>query len=346
MVSNYKACLVGCGRMGGTIDDELRGHPYYVLPHTHAGACRVVEGIDLVGAADVVEEKVAALCERYNVPRGYTDYREMIEAEQPEILCIATRPVNHAEIIVFAAEHGVKAMYCEKPLCCSMAEADAILAACQRHGVKFNYGTNRRFIPFYWTMRELIDQGAIGDLQSVTALTSGVAQWSLTHAADMLLYLARDAEIEFVQGHIGCDEADFEDNRLDADPPIHMGYVQFRTGVRGYVVTGLGYEFEVSGTTGRLRNRNDTGELSLRQQHGDYKLLAEMPVPHFPHESGTVNALRDLVQALATDGPTRGPVELAVRSQEMIIGFVESHRQGGARVPLPLANRELYVGTW
>jgi predicted dehydrogenase len=332
--------------MGGTIDDEMRGHPYYVLPHTHAGACRAVEQIHLVAAADVVEEKVKVLCERYEVPRGYTDYREMIETERPDLLCIATRPVNHQEIIVFAAERGVRAMYCEKPLCCSMAEADALRAACEEHGVKFNYGTNRRFMPLFWKMREIIDGGGIGNLQSVTALNSSVAQWGLTHAADMLLYLAQDAEIEFVQGHIACDEADFEDNRLDTDPPIHLGYVQFRSGVRGYVVTGMGYEFEVSGSAGRLRTLNDTGALSYRHVHGERNLLAELPAPHYAHESGTINALRDLVRALDTDGDTLGNVTLACRSQEMIIGFVESHRQGGARVALPLENRELYVGTW
>ena len=346
MENHYKACLAGCGRMGGTIDDEMRGHPYHVLPHTHAGACCVVDRIDLVAAADVVEEKMRTLCERYQVPRGYTDYREMLDKEQPDILCIATRPVNHTEIVVFAAEHGVKAMYCEKPLCCSMAEADAMLDVCEKHGVKFNYGTNRRFVPLFWRMRELIDNGSLGDLQSVTAHSSSVAQWGLTHAADMLLYLAQDSEIEFVQGHITCDETDFDDNRLDTDPPINMGYVQFKNGVRGYVLTGSGYEFEVSGSEGRLRTINDTGALSWRKFMGEHKLLTEMPAVVYERESGTINAMRDIVKALDTDGDTLGNLTLACRSQEMIIGFVESHRQNGARVKMPLENRELYVGTW
>jgi len=332
--------------MGGTIDDEMIGHPYHVLPHTHAGACNVVEKIDLVAACDVVEDKMRTLCERYEVPIGYTDYREMIDKEKPDILCIATRPANHAEIVDFAAEHGVKAMYCEKPLCCSMVEADAMLEACEKNGVKFNYGTNRRFVPLFWKMREMIDAGDIGALQSVIALSSSIAQWGLTHAADMLLYLAQDSEIEFVQGHITCDEADFDDNRLETDPPVNMGYVQFKNGVRGYVVTGTGYEFEVSGTGGKLRTINGTGALQWRQIQGEHKLMSEMPAPPYDRESGTVNAMRDIVKVLDTDGETLGNITLACRSQEMIIGFVASHQQGGARVKLPLENRELYVGTW
>jgi len=94
-----------------------------------------------------------------------------------------------------------------------------------------------------------------------------------------------------------------------------------------------------------LRTLNDTGELRHRRVCGDHRLLADVPPPHVPHEGGTINALRDLVQALDNDGDTLGNLRLACRSQEMIIGFCESHRLGGARVRLPLENRQLYVNT-
>ncbi|NOZ23881.1 MAG: Gfo/Idh/MocA family oxidoreductase [Planctomycetes bacterium] len=345
MATTYKACLVGCGRMGGTIDDEMQDKLYFhhVLPHTHAGACKAVDRIDLTGASDVVEEKVNTLCERYDVPNGYLDYEEMIQKEKPQILCVATRPDNHRDIIVFAAEHGVRAIYCDKPLCCSMAEADAILDACTRHGVKFNYGVNRRYMPIYRKMRELVEQEAIGQLQSVTLLAKGMAQWSLTHASDMLMQMAGEPEVEFVQGHCACKDEDFDGNRVQ-DPGIHMGYVRFVTGVTGHILPGTGWEFEACGTGGRLRTYNDMGELVYRKATED-GMLCEMPQPPFNRESGTVAAMQDLVHALDTDGETMGPLHLACRSQEIIIGMVESHRLGGIRVPLPLENRQLYVGT-
>ena len=121
----------------------------------------------LIAVSDVLSEKVKAIQERYNVPEGYTDYREMILKEKPDIVSIATRPATHAEITVFAAENGVKGIYCEKPLCCSMEEADAMLEACEKHGVKFNYGTQRRYMPIFQKMRELIDQGELGEIQAV-----------------------------------------------------------------------------------------------------------------------------------------------------------------------------------
>src|SRR5690242_8357297 len=118
-VTTYKACLVGCGRMGTTIDDEVRDRAASSrwLPYSHAAALLTIERLALTAVADVAVEKVEAARQRYRVPRGYADYCEMILREQPDLVCIATRPGPHAEITRFAAEHGARAIYCEKPLC-------------------------------------------------------------------------------------------------------------------------------------------------------------------------------------------------------------------------------------
>jgi hypothetical protein len=115
--TTYRACLIGCGRMGATIDDEVRDRPDSLrwLPYSHAAACTAIDRVDLVAVADVVPEKVEEIKRRYAVPRGYTDYRELIRSERPDILCIATRPGPHEEQVIFAAENGVRAIYCEKP---------------------------------------------------------------------------------------------------------------------------------------------------------------------------------------------------------------------------------------
>ena len=161
MSIQYRACLIGCGRMGATIDDEVNDN----LPFSHAAGYAAVENVDLVAVSDSITEKVETIQKRYNVPEGYTNYHEMIEREQPDIVSVATRPGSHAEITIFAAKNGVKGIYCEKSLCCSMAEADAMVEACTNHNIKFNYGTNRRYQAIYWKMRELIEAGEIGDLQ-------------------------------------------------------------------------------------------------------------------------------------------------------------------------------------
>ena len=347
MATTYRTALIGCGRMGATIDDEVRDHPYSSLwiPYSHAAAAMACDRTDLVTVSDVDGEKAEAIRQRYNVPTCYTDYREMIRKEAPDIVCIATRPATHAEMVVFAAEHGVRGIYCEKPLCCSMAEADAMVAAVEKHGVKFNYGTQRRYMPLYRTMRRLIDEGELGRVQCVIVqLGISAALWGLTHGADMMLYLAGDPEIEFVQGTIVCNDEDWEGDRLNVDPGIASGYVRFANGVHGYTTAGGGAEFEVCGTEGRLRTFDNGITCLFRRITEAKRVMEDRPFPEFARESGTVNGIGDIAEALDTGRETEGPIHLARRSQEMLMGMIESHRLEGRRVPLPMENRALYVG--
>jgi predicted dehydrogenase len=269
----------------------------------------------------------------------------MIERERLDIVSVATRPATHREIVVYAAEHGVKGIYCEKPLCCSMAEADAIVAACEQHGVKFNYGAQRRYMPLYHRLRELIAGGEIGEVRGITAHTApSSAQWGLTHTSDMLLLLAGDPTIELVQSTVDLGGVEFSGSHLATDPRVTSAYVRFSNGIPGYVVTGAGAEFEVIGTKGAMRTLNNGAQVQLRRADDRHRVLEEAPFPDTPRISGTVKGIEDIVEALDTGRETQGHIRLAHRSQEMILGFVESHRQDGRRIPLPLANRELYVG--
>ncbi len=118
MSKHYRACLIGCGRMGATIDDEVKDG----LPFSHTAGYTAVENVNLVAISDIIPEKVKTIQKRYNVPNGYTDYRELIRAEQPDIVSIATRPATHAEITIFAAQNGVKGIFSYRFYSCRKAE--------------------------------------------------------------------------------------------------------------------------------------------------------------------------------------------------------------------------------
>ena len=347
MGKTYRVCLIGCGRMGATIDDEVKDRPYRhrLLPYSHAAGYMAVENTELVAVSDVLKEKVEAIQKRYNVPHGYTDYREMIEKEKPDIVSIATRPGTHTDMTIFAAENGVKGIYCEKPLCCSMKEADLMVEACEKYKVKFNYGTQRRYASLYHKLRELIESGEIGNIQCVIGeCGQGAAQWTHTHTADMLVYLASDAEVDFVQGTVTAKDEDWRGDKLYTDPGISSGYVRFKNGVHGYMVAGGAYEFEILGDKGRLRTLNNGLRGQLWKPQGDWKMQEEVPFPDVEIDSGTVKCIEDMVEAIETGRETQGNIYLARRSQEIILGIVQSHRQGGMRIPLPMENRGLYVG--
>ena len=84
-------------------------------------------GIDLVAAADDDPAKLEDFKQRWDVSALYTDYREMIEKEQIDVVCLTTRPEPRAEITVGLAELGVKAIFATKPMCRTLAEADTMI---------------------------------------------------------------------------------------------------------------------------------------------------------------------------------------------------------------------------
>ena len=342
----YRVCIVGCGRMGGTIDEEVRETPHGALPYSHAAGYTAFERTELVAAADVVEEKAQYVCDKWRIPKYYLDYREMIAQEKPEIVSIATRPGNHADITHFAAEHGVKGIYCDKPLCASMEEADAMVAVCEKYNVKFNLGTQRRFTPGYIKMREILESGQLGERRAIIAYTGGSALWGYTHAADMLLFLASDSPIEYVQGNVAVEDADFEDNRTEGDPGIVMGFIRFQNGINAISILGTAYEFEVNCSDGTARSLNNGLGFQLRKRQGQFDEILDAQFPPFERKSGTVGCIEDIVDAIDTDTETQGNIQLAHRSTEMVFAIVDSQRQQGRRVPIPMENRGLYLGRW
>ena len=198
----YRAAVVGCSRMGAFIDNEFVGLPGRYAPHSHAAGYAAHDRTDLVAGVDMRPDVLAQFGQRYGVAEShlYTDYREMLAKEQPDILSVATQPEQRAEIAIYAAEHGVKALYCEKALCASLQEADAIVAAVERHGVVFNMGTNRRWHPGYAKMRDLIASGDLGKLELLLIYNNSALFNSSSHNFDLMQFLNGDEPVIWAQG--------------------------------------------------------------------------------------------------------------------------------------------------
>ena len=348
MTTCYRAAVVGCGRMGTTIDDQMAGRPDRDLwvPMSHAAAFNAVARTNLVAVCSRGAERAEAARTRHGVPTAYTDYRQLIDRERPDIVSVATRPASHHDIVIYAAERGVRAIYCEKPLSVSMQEADEMLAVCTEHGVKFNYGTQFAFMHVYRALAELVANGSIGALKGVIAYTAlSPAMWVLTHTSHMLMMLAGEANPQYVQGSASFDPANYADGVLDQDPQIVQGYVRFEGDVHGYIVTGpsTSTEFEVTGTNGVIRTMDNGMRMGWRRPGPVRPLTEAVPFPEVRRESGTVLLVQDLVHALDTGAETGSPLPVACLSQEIVLGLIESHRRDGARVHLPLESRSLTV---
>jgi predicted dehydrogenase len=74
----------------------------------------------LVAVADIVPAHIDAFNDRFDTI-GYTDYRAMLASEQPDIVSICTYVGLHYDMLVAAANAGVKAVFCEKPFVATLA---------------------------------------------------------------------------------------------------------------------------------------------------------------------------------------------------------------------------------
>ena len=148
------------------------GTPKYraaVIGHTGRGdyghgldkVWREIPEVEIVAVADADEQGLAAAVKRLGAPRASRDYRQMLDEVKPDLVSICPRWLDqHRDMVVAAAERGVRGIYLEKPLCRTLAEADEMIAACERHQVKLAIAHQTRYSPKLPVMRELIESGS------------------------------------------------------------------------------------------------------------------------------------------------------------------------------------------
>lgn len=343
-MKTYRVALIGCSRMGGFIDDEVADRFPWMLPYSHAAGYMAVGRTELVACADVRPEAVTRFGERYNIPASgqYTDYRQLIKEQRPDIVSIATQPEQRAEIAVFACENGVKALYCEKALCASLAEADQIVEAVERNGVVLNMGTNRRWDVGYDALKERIDSGELGTLKSFIIYNNGTLFNTGSHTLDLAMRIAGDAAPLWVQANLpGLDES-LPDDIVPIDPQAE-GIIKLDNGVTVYMLLSPRQgEYEAiceRGTISALAN--GTGWQMRRSEQPKGGPFEVQPYPAIERVSSTKRLIEDIVHSLDTGEPPRGGAHVARTNMQMIIGSIESHRRGGARVELPLTGNSL-----
>ena len=350
----FRVGVIGCGRMANTIEDEQierrKQRPYrggLALPYSHAAGYAAIDDTDIVAACDIHEGRLANFVKRWNVPAAYTDYREMIEKENLDIVSVTTRPEQHAEEMVFAAEHGVKGVYAEKPLCMSLVETDAIRDAFERNGVHLEYGPIYRHWAAYEQARTIAESGELGEVQSVLGFEGKALEG---HFIDLLLYMLGDPELVSIQGiisQLNPAEGDTSGMKFVQDTSILTALIKFDNGTTAHVAgTGVGREIELVCTNGVIRVVNDGEAVQMRRRDAVSDAWDTVPVEHIPPRSGTVHLIRDLLHSIKTGEPGKSNLRVTLLSQDIGFGIYESHLRGGVPVSPPIPNRERWVFSW
>jgi len=127
----------------------------------HAEALKRVPTAELFAVCSPTEGHAADFAKRHGVRHAFRDYHKMIEAPELDLVVLGCPNDLHCEYTELAAAAG-KHVVCEKPLALNLDEADRMIAACKKAGVKLMYAEELCFTPKYVRLKRLLDEGALG----------------------------------------------------------------------------------------------------------------------------------------------------------------------------------------
>lgn len=142
---------------------------YGFMGHEHMSMLRRLDGYEVVGVYDIDPAQLT------DVPDGvriYSSDDELIGDMNVDVVLIAVNNKSHCELVIKAAEAG-KDIICEKPVALTVDELDRMVAAADRHGVRFTVHQQRRFDPDYRTIKAVYDSGRLGKIYSVKSSLYG-----------------------------------------------------------------------------------------------------------------------------------------------------------------------------
>ena len=132
----------------------------------HYDSLRTVPGAEVLAVASRTEANAQAFAEQRGMAHWFDDYRKMLEMPEIEVVVLGCPNDLHCQMTIDAASAG-KHIICEKPLCLNLSEADQMIAACEQAGVKLMYAEVLCFAPKYVRLKQLVEQGALGEVNLV-----------------------------------------------------------------------------------------------------------------------------------------------------------------------------------
>ncbi len=345
--------LVGLSRIGAG-RAEVGGPAALgtLVPDSHASAYDFVDATRVVAVCDIVPALIdgfqAAWADVLPNVSGYRDYRDMLDRERLDLVSVVTGDHLHAQIVVDAAQAGVKGIICEKPLATSISDADRMIAAVDRAGIPLMVDHTRRWFPLWVQVAKEIESGAIGDVVRIVAQAGGPrAMWfrNGTHLTDLVVWYAGGA----MQAIYALIEEQFRDygpryagdgGRDPGTDPAVSALVEFDSGVRGFINMDkrIPAEFgiQVWGTEGRIVVESDEARVVTLDERLGFQ-IRPLHYPQFTHAglAGCVNEMVDLVRNGGQ--PSSSAIE-ARKTVEILVGALQSQAAGGVRLRAPISD--------
>src|SRR5438105_3715680 len=114
----------------------------------------------------------------FGVPAAFDNHQELVNSASVDVVVVTVKVPYHLELVTAALDAG-KAVYCEWPLGNGLNEAERLAALAKKKGVLAVAGLQARAAPSVAYVRDLIEQGYVGDVLSTTLIGSGMG-WGPT----------------------------------------------------------------------------------------------------------------------------------------------------------------------
>lgn len=154
MTKKIKYALIGCGR----------------ISPNHIAAAQA-NNLDIVAICDIVPENMEDKVTKFELAETvklYTDYKELLKKEKPNLVAIATESGKHAQIALDCIEAGANIII-EKPIALSIKDANAIIDAAKKKGVKVCTNHQNRFNKAITKIRDAVEKKRFGKMFYGTA---------------------------------------------------------------------------------------------------------------------------------------------------------------------------------
>lgn len=341
--------LIGCGRIA-----------------TNHMKAAINNQLEIVAVCDVLPEKMEDLLGKHELAKEtnierYTDYRELIEKEQPELISIATESGKHAEIALYCIEKGIN-LIIEKPMAMSMEDADKIIKLSEQKGVKVSACHQNRFNVAIQELRKAVELGRFGKLshgsihvrwnrnrryydqakwRGTWAEDGGALMNQCIHGIDLLRWMMGDKIDEIY----GATRQQFH-NYLEAED-VGMAVIKFKNGAIGTIEGTTNvypknleetlYIFGENGTVkigGTSTNNIDVWDF-VDEREEDKKNKALEEVTSNVYGNGHTSLFADVIDAIKNN---RKPYVDAVAGRnalEVVLAIYKSQKEGKA-VKMPL----------
>ena len=245
-MSKLKVAVIGCGQIART---------QHIPAYAKSGM------VEIKYLCDLVIERADALAVEYNVPHTTTDFNEVLADPEVVAISVCTPNGSHAPISIAALKAG-KHVLCEKPAAMNYEEALTMKASADEYNRILNIGVVNRFNTAVNKIKQLIDEGELGELYHVycsfrshrsipglggpftTKAKSGggvLIDWGV-HFLDLVFYvLGEQTKAKTVSGaaygKLGQDIEGYVYKNMWAGPPVMDGTFDVEDFVTGLIRT-------------------------------------------------------------------------------------------------------------